>query len=435
MFVGALLDLGLELSRLEQELQKLPLSGYRLEASKVTKHGILATAFRVTLQQDEHQHLADSQFLESSLPHPAPAASAHPQHFPIAPARGLGEILDLIAKSELSARVKTQAGAIFTRLGEAESHVHGVALDQVHFHEVGGVDAIVDIVGACIALEQLGVDKIIASPLHLGSGFITAAHGILPVPAPATAYLLQGAPVYSTEERGELVTPTGAAILTSLAASYGPLPHITIQGIGYGAGSRDRQFPNVLRASLGSETNPSLVDGSARQPRTPFPQQHIAPSAQAGYHESAALVLECNIDDSNPQFYEHLLERLLEAGALDVVLIPALMKKSRPAILLQVLAHPDSVDDLLGIIFSESTTLGVRTYPVVKRMLQRQTRVVQTEFGPVRIKLAQLDERIVNVAPEYEDCRALARQSGRPLKEIYGLAISAYYRAETPVQP
>jgi hypothetical protein len=283
------------------------------------------------------------------------------------------------------------------------------------------VDAIVDIVGALIGLEQLGIERVYASPLHLGSGFVQAAHGLLPVPAPATANLVAGTPVYSSEVKGELVTPTGAAIITTVAHQFGPLPPMFIQATGYGAGRRDREFPNVVRAFLGRQdaAHPAIRN---RRVRDPFPEQHHMAAVTAGYHEGPATVIEANIDDMNPQLFEYLLERLLEAGALDVSLIPVHMKKSRPGTILQVLAHPSSVDNLLAIIFTESTTIGARTYEVTKRMLQRETQTVQTPFGPVRVKIARLGNRVVNVAPEYEDCRELARRHGLPLKEIYALA-------------
>jgi hypothetical protein len=434
MLIGALLDLGLDLAILERELGKLPLEGYRLQVAKVNKRGIQATKFQVILTGPTGDRLADADFQEVELPaettgQPSPGDSPH-RHSPTAqpPHRFLTEILNLIDKSRLSATVKTMASAIFTRLGEAEARVHGVSLDRVHFHEVGGIDAIVDIVGAAIGLEQLSPERVYASPLHLGSGFVRSAHGLLPVPGPATAHLVAGAPVYSSEVKGELVTPTGAAIITTIAQQFGPLPPMVIEATGYGAGSRDREFPNVLRAYLGQEVAgppPAIPSGDDRM-RDPFPEQHEAPLVTAGYHEGPAVVIEANIDDMNPQLFEYLLERLLEAGALDVLLIPVQMKKSRPGAILHVLAHPTSLDDLLTIIFTESTTIGARTYEVTKRMLQRETQTVETPFGPVRVKVARLGNRVVNVAPEYEDCRELARRHGLPLKEIYALARAGF---------
>lgn len=427
MTVGALLDLGLDLARLEQELQKLPLAGYRLEASQVNKQGVRATQFRVLLADGEGERLADSEF-EEVKPEELPAGQAeteihhHHDHHSGATGpeqRSLQEILTLIDQSELSSKVKAIAQAIFQRLGEAEAQVHGLPVEEVHFHEVGGVDAIVDIVGAAIGLEQLGIERVYASPLHLGSGFVRCAHGLYPVPAPATANLVAGAPVYSTAAKGELVTPTGAAIITTLAHQFGPLPPLVSQATGYGAGSRNREFPNVLRVYLGEATGAAESGGETERSRTPFPEQHQAPSGPAGYHNGPAVVIEASIDDMNPQLYEHLLDRLLAAAALDVMLIPVQMKKNRPGTLLHVLAHPASVEALIAIILTESTSIGVRTYEVTKHMLRRDRCTVETPFGPVRVKVARLQEQVVNLSPEYEDCRRLAQQHNVPLKEIY----------------
>lgn len=408
MFVGALLDLGLELADLEGELRKLDLTGYRLARASVDKLGLRATHFNVLLDSAGGTRPADGA--------PPDHTHAHDDHH-----RAFTHIRDLISRSALSDPVKGAAIRIFTRLAEAEAAVHGVEVDQVHFHELGAIDAIVDIVSAAIGVEQLGIDEFVCSPLHLGSGFVRMAHGLYPIPAPATARLIAGAPVYSTEAKGELVTPTGAAIATTLASGYGPLPMMTVTRIGYGAGTRDREFPNVLRVIMG-ERNSTAVPTA---PRTPFPEQHAAAATEAGYHEGPATVIEANIDDMNPQLYDALIERLLTAGALDVALIPAHMKKNRPGILLQVLAHPASVDALLAIVFTESTTIGARTYDVTKRMLQREHRVIQTPYGPVRVKVARLGERVVNIAPEYEDCRALAASAGVAVKAVHAAAQSA----------
>ena len=461
MTVGAFIDLGLALPVLERELSKLHLQGYRLEAARVEKRGLGATQFKVILLEDEHEHLADDEFEEVHPQHEHPhehedehehahehehghehdhehehahehdhehahthdAAEPHTHVH-----RALADILALIAASDLSATVKATASRIFTRLGQAEAQVHGVSVEDVHFHEVGGVDAIVDIVSTAIGLEQLGVQQIIASPLHLGSGFVKMAHGLYPIPAPATAQLIQGVPVYSTEAKGELVTPTGAAIVTALASAFGPMPVMSIEHVGYGAGTRERDFPNVLRAMLG-ETEPAAepapVAATARAPRDPYPQQHAASPEAAGYHTGRAIVAEANIDDMNPQLYELLSEQLLAAGALDVLMLPAQMKKQRPGVLLQVLAAPDTLDGLLEILFRESTTIGIRTYEVTRYMLQRENIQVQTRFGPVHVKVARQGQRVVNVSPEYEDVRALAQQTGQPVKLVYAAALGA----------
>jgi pyridinium-3,5-bisthiocarboxylic acid mononucleotide nickel chelatase len=336
----------------------------------------------------------------------------------------------VIQDSALSDRVKTRACAIFSRLAEAEGQVHGSPTDKVQFHEVGGTDAIVDIVGAAIGLEQLGIESVYASPLPLGSGFIRSAHGLYPVPGPATANLLRGVPVYTTQASGEMVTPTGAAIITSLAQGFGPMPAMTVESVGYGAGTRQREFPNVLRGFIGESYPASQeVPFGARTGRDPYPQQHQVPAGEPGYHEAQAVVIETNIDDMSPQLFEHLSDLLLAAGALDVVMLPVQMKKGRPGMLLHVLAYPTSVDVLLEIVFSESTSIGARTYPVTKHMLQRETRLVETPYGRVRLKLAWLGERLVNVAPEYEDCREIAYHKGVPLKEVISAAMAAARQA------
>ncbi|MCZ7553071.1 MAG: nickel pincer cofactor biosynthesis protein LarC [Anaerolineales bacterium] len=438
MIVGALVDLGLDPDDLISELKKLPVEGFRVELSDVEKQGIRAKAFRVYLEHETGERLADVEFRESAVL--TPDAGTHAEHHSHTHTHAhthahnhLSEILECIEQSKLSERVRSQASAIFNRLGAAEAKVHGVPLEKVHLHEVGGLDAIVDITSAAIGLEKLGVDAVLASPLHLGGGFVRTSHGVLPVPAPATAELLAGAQVYTTEISGELVTPTGAAILMNFIQRFGPLPRMHVLGVGYGAGSRDRSFPNVLRAYLGElpleeETVP------ARLPRFPHQEQHNVPLTPAGYQEGLAVVLESNIDDSNPQMFEYLMDRLFEAGALDVGLLPISMKKTRPGVALQVMAHPENVDDLLRIIFEESTTIGVRSYPVTKHMLPRQIETVETEFGSVRVKIARLGAKVVNVKPEYEDCRALAIQLGLPIKEVYLAAMNAVSRQNDEIR-
>ena len=445
MTLGALIDLGVDPHWLAGELRKLCLTGYRLETRRVLKSGLQAVQFSVILEDEAGGRLADSEFTEVDGPQESHAHGHVEEDHPGQEARqrSLSEILNLIRESQLSDRVKRTAMRIFTRLGEAESQVHGIPVEQVHFHEVGGVDAIIDIVGSAIALERLGIDEIYASPLHLGSGFVHSQHGLLPVPAPATANLITGVPAYSSQARGELVTPTGAAILTSLANGYGSMPLMKVQAVGYGAGRRERDFPNALRVFLGEASSQparqaqSEAIQSAGRKRDPFPEQHNAPVGPAGYHESPAVVLEATIDDMEPELFEALTDKLLTAGALDVLLIPVQMKKSRPGLILHVLAHPGSLDDLLQIIFTESTSIGVRTYEVTKRMLQREMTVVQTPYGPVNIKLARLGDRIVNLKPEYEDCRELARQLNVPLKDVLAAARLAAWHIlqEQPAPP
>lgn len=418
MTLGALIDIGLEPATLERELGKLRLDGYRIEVSRVDKLGLQAMQFKVILTGGGAEKVAD---LQPEEEHGHEEVHEHPH-------RALSDILALIERSELAASVKATASRIFRRLGDAEAEVHGIPLDAVHFHEVGGIDAIVDIVGAAIGITQLGIGRVVASPLHLGSGFVRMSHGLYPIPAPATAQLILGVPTYTTEARGELVTPTGAAIVTTLAESFGAMPTMNVSRVGYGAGSRDREFPNVLRAFLGeiANTSPqSVTNTSLRAPRSPHPEQHAAPQNEAGYHVGKAVVIEANIDDMNPQLFEPLMEQLLAAGAQDVLVIPAQMKKHRPGTLLQVLAHPSEVNELLAILFHESTTIGARTYEVTRHMLQRDIHEVQTQFGVVRVKVARLGERVVNISPEYEDCRSLAQQNNVPVKMVHAAAMGA----------
>ncbi len=434
MVVGALIDLGLELELLEQELRKLAITGFELLAFPVSKNGIRATQFQVNLLERDGKRLADSEFVEVGPQvddHIEPAAAEFPPASPH-PHRHLSDILAVIAQSSLPESVKATATDIFKRLGEAEATVHGEPLENVHLHEVGGIDAIIDIVGTAIGIDQLGIEEIYASPLPLGSGFVRSAHGMLPVPAPATAALLQNVPVYSGPGPGELVTPTGAAIITTLAKQFGPMPQMRLMGIGYGSGTRQRDYPNVLRAFLGEAHKHAAPAGTTAIPgRDPYPEQHVGVPLTAGYHESPAVLIEANLDDMNPQLFDPLVSRLLQAGALDAVLIPIQMKKGRPGILLQVLAYPTSFDEMLEIIFTESTTIGARSYPVIKHMLQRESLSVETPYGPVRVKIARLGERVVSVSPEFEDCRRLAEQHRIPVKEIYALAMSGYHLMQT----
>lgn len=441
MFIGMLLDLGVDIQRLEDELGKLSITGYQLQSSRVMKAGLQAASFKVFLEDPDGKHqLADAGFeevqpdehsaekhsdeetLHGHLHSPDSHASEHHQHAETN-SRSLSEIVQLVQNSQLKSTVKERIIKVFNRLGTAEARVHGKTLETIHFHEVGGIDAIVDIAGGVIGLELLGIENLIVSPLHLGSGFIRFSHGLFPVPAPATASLVEGYPVYTTEIKGELVTPTGAALVTSLADNFGPLPAMTVEKVGYGAGSRERNFPNVLRGYLGETSDPTPEYTTPN--RDPYPAQHQAPAGPGGFHTSPALVLECNLDDMNPQLFEPLLNELLAAGALDVLMIPAQMKKNRPGTLLQVLAQPGGQDPFLEIIFRNTTTLGVRTYPVSKHMLQRQTIEVQIEAGPVRVKTGWLGDECVNWMPEYEDVLALARSTGVPAKEIHRQALAA----------
>jgi hypothetical protein len=422
MVVGAMIDLGLNLDYLVSELNKLPLTGYEISTSRVNKNGISATRFEVSLlTTDGNVQLADEHNVEAKYPvhqeHTHDDISGHQSCH-----HTLNAILEILASSSLSPGVKETASRIFRKLGEAEAKVHNQPIDSIHFHEVGETDAVIDIVSAAIGVEWLNPDEIIVSPIHLGTGFVSTSHGRLPVPAPATAEILQNLPVYTTETKGELITPTGAAILATLATGSGPLPVMTIRNIGYGAGKRDRDFPNVLRICAGEKTAdiPPLKKTPAS--RDPYPEQHASPENEFGVHQGSAMILEANLDDMNPQLFGSLMDHLLEAGAMDVIFIPVQMKKNRPGIKLQVMIPPEDEAKYLSIIFSETTTIGVRSYPVKKNMLRRELVMVKTPYGPINVKISRLSGKIVNISPEYEDCLVLADQHGLPVKEIIASA-------------
>jgi pyridinium-3,5-bisthiocarboxylic acid mononucleotide nickel chelatase len=368
MIVGAMIDAGLSLDDLRAELAKLDVGGYALSADQVVKNGFAATQFDVRLEPvPEHGH-----------------KHGH---------RNLGDIAGLIDASALSDGVKANAKKVFTRLAEAEAAVHGKSIDEIHFHEVGAVDSIVDIVGAAIGLEMLGIDRVVSGPLRFGSGTITCQHGTLPVPAPATARLAQGFPVEYTGVTGELTTPTGAAVLTALAESFGQAPAMTVGRTGVGAGRTDRaERPNILRVTIGEE------------------------SAMSG---DRVVILEANIDDASPEVIAYATERLLAAGARDVFTVPAQMKKSRPGMLLTVIGDPADRAALEQIIFRETTTFGVRRREEARTTLDRETAEVEVLGVVVRVKVGRLDGQVVTVSPEYEDCAALAREKNIPLKDIY----------------
>jgi uncharacterized protein (TIGR00299 family) protein len=354
-------------------LRGLQVPGWELSAEKVWKNGMAATYVKVkTENQSKH--------------------------------RSLGAIHEILQKSQLAPGVRERAAAIFTKLGEAEARVHDVPLEKVHFHEVGAVDAIVDIVGACIGFQALGIDKFACSALNVGGGTAKMAHGVLPVPAPATADLLQGKPTYSNGVQKELTTPTGAAIIATLCDSFGPQPPMSVSAIGYGAGTADLESqPNVVRILIGEATEETVT----------------------GFDEEIA-VIEANLDDMNPQIYGYFLEKALAAGALDVYTTPVQMKKNRPGTLLTVLCKPQDTNTLMSLIFAETTTFGARTYRAQRRTLPREFLKVATAFGDVRVKISRVNGRILHVAPEYDDCRKLAVEKSVPLQRVISEALRAY---------
>jgi pyridinium-3,5-bisthiocarboxylic acid mononucleotide nickel chelatase len=377
MTLGALLDLGLDINLLRGELGKLGISGYQIEAERVKRGGISAVSCSVRSEESRlHRHLH------------------HIEH--------------LISESPLDSWVKEKSLEAFARLAQAESKIHAVPVEKIHFHEVGAIDAIVDVVGSMIGFYLLGVREFGSSAINVGGGQVSCEHGILPVPAPATAELLKGLPIYGDESAGELTTPTGAAILTALCGHYGPLTSMRASRIGYGAGSRiTERRPNALRLILGEIEMGEMPAGTL--PR-----------------EEPVIVIEANVDDMSPQLVGYFFDKALEAGALDVFAIPLQMKKGRPGCLLSVICRPVDVDRLLELIFTETTTLGVRYRAHDRATLQREELEVKIPQGRVRVKIAGVGDRIVNAMPEYEDCRGLAEASGETLKVIQARVLQEF---------
>jgi uncharacterized protein (TIGR00299 family) protein len=386
MIIGALIDLGVDRERLGAQLSTLGLSGYRITSEQVKRSSIAAVKFDVAV--DEHKQ----------------------------PARTLADIREIINRSALSESVKARALKVFERLAEAEAHVHGTTTDRIHFHEVGAVDSIIDTIGAMIGLEMLAVERFYASALRLGSGFVKTEHGLLPIPAPATAELLRGVPVYAGDLEGEFVTPTGAAIISTLCEEFGPLPEIQIARTGYGAGSRNpRGFPNALRLVMGEVENAQ-----------PFTKENESLFIK---EDESVFVIETNIDDMNPQVFGFIMERAFALGALEVFMVSAQMKKSRPGILLTILCEAAKLDSITEMLLAETTTLGVRYHEAKRRVLERLIETVETRYGPVRIKVARDGARTLHFQPEYDDCAKIAEQSNEPLLEVQAAASAAYRSA------
>jgi uncharacterized protein (TIGR00299 family) protein len=399
MVVGGLLDLGLPLDDLRAALGSLPVE-HAVGVRRVLRAGISATKFTVTgdgrlLHSHNHEpHPHDAApHPHDHTPHPHDAAS-HPHH------HSLKEIASLIERSALSPEGRDRAIHLFERLAEAESAIHAIPLDRVHLHEVGALDSIIDIVGAVYGLETLDADRVVSSPLNVGSGTVTCAHGVYPVPAPATARLLEGVPVYAGDVRMELVTPTGALLVTEYADAYGPLPPLTIRRIGYGAGDRDpEKHPNVLRLIVGEEASAST---------------------------ERIVEIACEIDDMNPQLFGPLMDSLYAAGALDVFFAPVQMKKGRPGTLVTVLSAPALRETLTSILFSETTTIGVRYREMMRERLDRELRNIPTPLGTIRFKVASRDGRTINASPEFEDCARIAAERRLPIKDVQAIATKAW---------
>jgi uncharacterized protein (TIGR00299 family) protein len=389
MILGALIDAGWPEADFRAALAGVPLEGWEAEVRQVKKGALHATQVRLTVSQPQ-------------------------------PERDVGDILPVIASSGLPEPVKERAGALFRELAEVEGQEHDQPPETVHFHEVGAVDSILDIVGACAGLHALGIERLYVSPINVGGGTVPTRDGILPVPGPAALELLRrrGAPVYATEYGPEFLTPTGALVLATLADGFGPFPPMRVERVGYGAGQKDFAVPNVLRLSVGT-----LYAGWRRSGRVG--RETGQREAEPHEHEDVVVQLETNVDDMNPEWYGHLGERLLAEGALDVTLIPALMKKGRPGTLVSVLVPPEGLEQALGTIFAETTTLGVRIREVTRRTLDRRVVAVETPYGRVRVKLGLLGGAVRSAAPEYEDCRAAAVRAGVPLPRVYEAASRA----------
>jgi pyridinium-3,5-bisthiocarboxylic acid mononucleotide nickel chelatase len=371
MILGALVDAGVNPEQLREQIGLLGVNGYSIDFEKVDRSGISATYARVrTAHEHAHRHLSN--------------------------------ILQIIYGSSLPDSVKERAAKIFSRLAEAEARVHNEPIEKVHFHEVGALDAIIDVVGAAIGFELLGAKRFVCSPLHVGSGTVEMDHGRFPVPPPAVAELLKGAPFYSSDIEGELLTPTGAAILSTLCDSFGPVPKMTLEQTGYGAGTRQyEKFPNVLRVLIGDDEARVAAD-------------------------ERLLVIETNMDDISPQILGHVMDRALTMGALDCYFTSIQMKKNRPGVLLSVLCKTEDRERFMQMLFAETTTLGVRSYEVERRALQRSVVRVQTQYGPIDVKVAQLNGHIIKDMPEFEQCREAALNAGVPLRDVEDAARASF---------
>ena len=406
MVLGALLDAGLPLDALREALGSLTIDGCTVTAAKVSRASVAATKFSV-LDDDGPRASAGHDAASASHRHghgPGhdDASRSHTHHH-----YSLATIDSRIAASNLSATARTRARSMFRRLAEAEAEIHQTTIDRVHLHEVGALDSIIDIVGAAFAFEWFGADVVMASPLNVGSGTVTCAHGTFPVPAPATVKLLEGVPIYARGVPGELVTPTGALLMTEYASRFGDLPPLAVSRVGYGAGDRNPAgAPNVLRVYVG-ETS----DGGGRG--------HV-------------VSIQFEIDDMNPQLFGPLMDRLYETGALEVMYSPVQMKKNRPGTLVTIIADPDRRETIFDLVFCETTTLGVRYQELRRECLEREAIEVRTSVGPVRIKVARRNGAVVNAAPEFDDLALLATRSGLSIKELQALAMRAYLDVRSP---
>lgn len=432
MFLGALIDAGVSAELLKKTVAALDV-GAELEISSVNRSGITATKVDVLIDGEKdiprEEFLGKSDYVPEHAQEHAYASVPVESHSAAAARRGvsaphvpghshgrsLKEIKAIINRAALTDRAHQTADSIFEALGAVEARIHNVDIELIHFHEVGSADAIVDIVGAAVGMDALAVDEMICSPLNVGGGTVECAHGVFPVPAPATVELLRGALVYSSGIRKELVTPTGAAIVKTLTSRFGAFPSMKIEAIGYGAGGRDLPgWPNVVRLTVGEA---STIDAAGRDAAS-----HLSTHAAL----ETITILEAHLDDLNPQIFGYVMDRLLAEGALDAFGMPVQMKKTRPGILLSVFCRPEDADQLVRLIFAETTTLGVRRRNEQRQTLRRTWVTVATSWGEVRIKVASMNGTVTNYAPEYEDCRRIAAEQNVPLKAVMQEATRAY---------
>jgi uncharacterized protein (TIGR00299 family) protein len=391
MILGALVDAGVPFDELKRGLGSLAVEGWDVSVDRVVKTGVTATKFRV------HEHVPTSGHHHD---HDDGHHHHHHHHH-----HSLADIVAAINRSALSAAGKSRAIGMFRRLGEVESAIHGIPLERIHLHEVGALDSVIDIVGAVCALEYLKADRIVVSPMNVGGGMVKSAHGVFPVPAPATVALLKDAPVYSSGIQAELLTPTGALILTEYANAFGPVPPMTVKRVGYGAGDREfTETPNVVRVLVGEDS----------QSQAPSP-----PSMRV-------VVLECEIDDMNPQIFGSLMDKLYAAGALEVFYSPVQMKKNRPGTLMTVVARPDERERVTDVVFRESTTIGIRYQELSRECLDREMVAVTTPIGVVRFKVASRRGQVLNAQPEFDDLAKLSAERGIPIKDVQALALKAW---------
>ncbi len=387
MLLGALIDVGLDFAALEGELAKLGIDGYSLSSEPVIKQGVSARKFRVDVTQETRHH------------HHEEGGSHHAEHH----GRSYSQIREILEKAPITETPKKRAISAFHRLGVVEAGIHGTDIDSIHFHEVGAIDSIIDVTGYFLGLHMLGVERVAASPLPVGRGFVQCAHGRMPVPAPATAKLLEGIPVAQGDLEGEVLTPTGALLLSESAEFFGPMPEMTISRVGYGAGDKDQpNTPNAVRAFLGESA--SIPEGGG-------PPTTIA-------------VLEANIDDMSPELFPHVIEGALKAGALDAFSIPVTGKKGRPAQLLTILSPLSRQEALTRFLFRETSTLGVRHRTTGRAVAEREWMDVALPWGGVRVKKGIFEGKLTNLAPEYEDCKRLAEENGVPLKQVIEAALA-----------